>query len=257
MKILTVIVLLSFLITITQEATAKVAFINTGAANSGRPNKSKQSRFRGGKIYELNSDKKKLLFTLIADLKTPAKEINIFTSSYLDTEKNEIMTEEASFDHLNLQKYVIQQKQLNEIYEMEISEDKILFSVTKNGQTEKKTRELPFNLIIGPSFAPFLQLHWEELQEKLKVQAQLAVPEMMDTFGFEFEKLRDESSNGKPVVVVRMKPHNTLVSAVVRPVYFVLNKDGSRILELKGRMLPKIKVGTHWKDLEAEAVFIF
>lgn len=235
---------LLLLLTAPQGAVAKSAVITAAG-------------FQGGKIYELNSERKTLLFTMNAKLRKLAKGISIFSSSYLDTNKNEMMTEEAIFDQLNLQKYTINQKQLNETYELHITGGKMNFSVTKDGQVEKKTRDLAANLIIGPSFVPFLQLHWHEIQSLKKVRAQLAVLEHMDTFNFDFEKMRDAKADGQDAVIVRMKPTNTLISSVVRPVYFVVKADGSRIIELKGRMLPKRKVGTYWEDFEGEAVFTY
>lgn len=123
--------------------------------------------------------------------------------------------------------------------------------------SEKKTRDLPANLIIGPSFVPFLKQHWVEIQEQKKVGAALAVLDYMDTFSFVFEKMRDSKSEGRDTVIVRMKPYNIFISSFVSPIYFVVKADGSRIMQLKGRMLPKRKIGTHWEDFDGEAVFTY
>lgn len=216
-----------------------------------------EKQFQGGKIYEINSNKKKLLFTINADLKHPVKEVSVFTSSYVDKNKIEILTEVAVFNQLALQKYIIQQKQINETYELEISLGKMHFSVIKNGKIDTKTRDLPENLVIGPSFVPFLKQHWSEIQDRKKVKAELAVLDRLDTYSFEFEKIRDSVSADEDAVIVRMKPSSTLIAAFVRPVYFVVKADGSLIIELKGRMLPKIKSGVHWEDFEGEAIFAY
>lgn len=217
----------------------------------------KKSKFRGGKIYEINTDKKNLLFTISAELKKPKKNISIFISSYIDTEKNEVMSEEAHFLNFSLQKYVINQKQLNEIYELEISDGKMHFFKTKEGEIQEKTKILPPNLVVGPSFVPFLQANWPDIQNKKVVEFELAVLDYMTTLSFEFEKLRDEKYDGKDAILVRMKAANTLVASVVRPVYFLVKNDGSQIFEIKGRMLPKRKVGLRLEDFEGEAVFTY
>ena len=217
----------------------------------------KEASFQGGKIYELNSEKRHLLFTMNAELTKLANGISVFKSSYVDPKNNEVLTEEATFELLNLQNYTIDQKQLNESYQLKIADGKMHFSVTKDGKTNQKIRALPKNLIIGPSFVPFLELHWHEVQAKKKVQAELAMLDYMDTFSFEFEKIRDSKVEGTDVVIVRMNPHNSLLASIVRPIYFVVNVQGTQILELKGRMLPKKKIGTRWKDFEAEAIFTY
>lgn len=217
----------------------------------------KQEGFRGGKIYELNSGRKKPLFTMNADLKTE-KGLTVFNSSYIDRDNVEALTEEAVFEKLKLQKYAVNQKQLGESYSLNIAGENMVFEVTKQGgEVKTKSRKLPTNLIIGPFFVPFMLQHWPQLMKGEKVRAELAVLEQMDYFGFVFEKIRDTSVNGIAAVLVRMKPYSTLVSSIVRPIYFTVKSDGSAIIELKGRMLPKNKIGKRFVDFEGEAVFSY
>ena len=218
--------------------------------------KKKEEGFRGGNIYELNSDRKKPLFKMNAELKTE-KGLTIFSSSYIDRENIEALTEEAVFDKLQLQKYAVNQKQIAESYSLTITGEDMLFSIKKNGEVKTKTRKLPSNLVIGPSFVPFLLQHWPQLQNGERVRAELAVLEHMDSFGFVFEKMRATNANGQAAILVRMKPSSTLVSSIVRPIYFTVKPDGSAIIELKGRMLPKIKIGSRFVDFEGEAVFSY
>ena len=208
-----------------------------------------------GKILELNSANKSAIFTLNSQLRTMATGFKIFKSTYLDASKKEAMKEEASFNQFALQKYVVHQLQLNEVYELSVADGKMNFSITKNGAVKKKTRELQENLIIGPSFVPFLQQHWGEVQSGKKVLAQLAVLEQMDTFTFEFEKVSATKEVVEGPVTVRMKANSSLISAFVRPVYIVVKPDGSRILEIRGHMLPKQKVGSRWEDFDGDAFF--
>lgn len=216
----------------------------------------KSEGFRGGKIYELNSGRKNALFTMNADLRTE-KGLTVFNSSYIDRDNVEVLTEEAVFEKLKLQKYVINQKQLGESYSLNVTGDTMVFEVTKQGEIKTKSRKLPTNLIIGPFFVPFMQQHWPQLLRGEKVRAELAVLEHMDHFSFVFEKIRDKSVNGIVAVLVRMKPRSSLVSSIVRPIYFTVKADGSAIIELKGRMLPKSKIGSRFVDFEGEAVFSY
>lgn len=218
--------------------------------------KKKQEGFRGGKIYEMNSGRKKPLFTMNADLKTE-KGLTVFNSSYIDSDNVEALTEEAIFEKLKLQKYAVNQKQLGESYSLNITGDNMVFEVNRQGEVKTKSRKLPPNLVIGPFFVPFLLAHWPQLLKGEKVRAELAVLEQMDYFGFVFEKIRDTSVNGIAAVLVRMKPYSSLVASVVRPIYFTVKPDGSAIIELKGRMLPKNKIGTRFVDFEGEAVFSY
>ncbi len=215
------------------------------------------SGFRGGTIYESGSQRKSLLFSIHADLLAPNPSSRTFVSSYLDPQGQEVMNERATFKDLQLQRYVISQKQLGETYELSVDHGKMRFSVTRAGQTEVKERSLPENLVVGPSLVPFIQQHWSDLQGLRKVQAQLAVLDRMDTYGFEFMKVRELQFEGRNAVLIRMSASSTLIAAVVHPTYLTVLPDGSRILEVKGRMLPKRRVGSRWEDFEGEAYFVY
>jgi hypothetical protein len=213
--------------------------------------------FRGGKIFELGSEGKRLLFTMHAELLAPDSKTRTFVSRYVDDRGQEALTERAVFKELKLREYTINQEQLGESYELTVDQGKLHFSATRKGKTETAQVELPDNLVIGPSFVPFLREHWGQLQKQETIKARLAVLDRQDTYGFEFVKLRETEFAGKAAVVIRMSPTSTFVSAVVRPTYFTLSPDGSRILEIKGRMLPKLKVGSRWIDFDGEAVFTY
>lgn len=206
----------------------------------------------GGFIYDLITGKN--LFTIEAEIKPTKEGLMFFSSRYLDSEKKEAMTEEAYYDQMKLQKYTLKQTQLNEVYELKVSDKKITFSVQKNGSIKAVTKTAPDNLLVGPSFVPFLQMHWKELNSSKKVKANLAIMDYMDTLGFEFEKMPSSDERG---VTVRMRPTNVIISAVVSPIYFLVQNDGAKILELKGPMLVKLKVGSSWEDFDGRAVFTY
>jgi hypothetical protein len=213
-----------------------------------------KTELKGAKFYDLK--KKSLLFTMVAGLASPSKDVNVFSSRYFDLEGGEILTEEAIFNKVALQKYVVHQRQLNEVHELEITSGNMNFKVTKNGITTEKNRALPDNLVVGPSFVPFLQQHWALIQSGKKLEAQLAVPERMDFYSFEFEKVLSPEAVAN-TVTVRFRPSSTLVASVVRPLYFTLSADGTKILNIRGRLLPKLKKGSRWQDFDGEAMFTY
>jgi hypothetical protein len=208
---------------------------------------------RGGNIYDLSTGEN--LFKIEANIK-PGKDGHIFFESlYLDNNKQEVMTEEAYFYQMRLQRYVVRQNQLNEDYELKVKNNKLQFSIRKNGIVKTKETDLPDNLVIGPSFVPFFQQHWKEIMSEKKVPVRLAVLDYMDTFGFEFEKVKSENETHS--VLVRMRATSIFVAAMVNPVYFLVQSDGSKIIEMKGRMLVKIKDGNSLRDFEGRAVFTY
>ncbi|MBC7690874.1 MAG: hypothetical protein H7222_03840 [Methylotenera sp.] len=212
--------------------------------------------FRGGQIYEISSERKILLFTIHAELKEPDAKTRTFVSSYLAADDTEAMSETATYENLKLMKYRVVQKQLNELYELTLADSKLHFSVTRKGKTETSEEKLPENLLIGPSFVPFFQQHWNELKAG-RLRFRLAVLDRKASYEFDFQRLREIKFEGQEAVLVKMTPTSSMISAFVQPTYLTLSSDGSRIFEIKGRMLPKLKVGSRWKDFEGEAYFTY
>jgi hypothetical protein len=54
-----------------------------------------------------------------------------------------------------------------------------------------------------------------------------------------------------------MKPTSFIIAGIVDPLIFSIERDTVKLLELKGRTLPKKKVGNKWKDLDAEIVYSY
>lgn len=225
---------------------AKLIGSVTGKSAEPRPIKS------GGNIYDLVTGKN--LFTIEAEIKPTNEGQMFFSSRYLDADNKEAMTEEAYYNQMKLQKYTLKQTQLNEVYELNVNDKKMTFTIQKNGATKAVTKVAPENLLVGPSFVPFLQKHWKEITSSKKVKANLAVMDYMDTLGFEFEMMDSGDVRG---ITVRMRPTNVIISAVVNPIYFLVQNDGAKILELKGPMLVKLKVGNSWEDFDGRAVFTY
>lgn len=211
----------------------------------------------GGYLFALNSDRKSPLFRIQAELTSPSPAKRLFASTYFDQNNSLALKEEAQFNNLQLETYVIIQKQLDEIYRLEVRQGKLYFSKTAQGKTETQEEDLPENLVIGPSFVPFLRSHWNELLKGETIKSRLAVLERKETIGFNFSKDSEGSLDGRNVVVIQMKPANFITSLLVKPIYFTFERENRQLIKIVGRMLPKVKDGSNWKDLEAEAVFLY
>jgi hypothetical protein len=212
---------------------------------------------QGAKIFAAGSDQKTMLFRMSAALNEYTDGSRRFSSEYFDANETPSLKEEAWFQNLDLKSYRVSQQQLNETYEVKVDGEKLQFLVTRNGETEELRRAKPGNLIIGPNLVPFVQSHWRELENDQEVTASLVVPEMKDYFTFQLRKLRVLDGHGEKRIVVQMKPKNFIIAAFVRPIELIVNSDGSRILEIHGRMVPKLKQGSRWVDFEGEAIFSY
>jgi hypothetical protein len=73
---------------------------------------------------------------------------------------------------------------------------------------------------------------------------------------FRFVKAGESVQAGRTVEQIRMEPTGLIVSRLVDPLLFTVEKDSPHhILSYTGRTTPRIRKGKSWKHLDAETVF--
>lgn len=116
--------------------------------------------------------------------------------------------------------------------------------------------QLKPDTLMNDMVAPFLLSHWDSLIAREKVKCRYIVIPRIETVGFTFTKESESTWKGREVIVLRMEPTSPIISALVDPLYFTIEKASPhRVLQYVGRTTPKIKVGGKWKDLDAVTVF--
>jgi len=135
--------------------------------------------------------------------------------------------------------------------------EKIEFSYqVSGGKVEKTIESLRADTLNGDLLGPFLAEHWADLLKGREVKCRYLVVPRKETVGFTFSKQEETTWQGKPVVVIRMVPTSMIISLIVDPVFFTMEKNGQhRVLQYTGRTTPKLKSKTGWKDLDAVTVF--
>lgn len=121
-----------------------------------------------------------------------------------------------------------------------------------------KTSEEPLrdDTLTDDMIGEFLQSHWEALSNGQAVKCRYLVVSRRQTVGFTFTRNSESTWHGQPVVIVKMEATSVLVSALVNPLFFTVEKDAPhRTLQYIGRTAPKLHAGTKWTDLDAVTVF--
>jgi hypothetical protein len=125
-----------------------------------------------------------------------------------------------------------------------------------NGKLEKAGERLQSETLASDMVGPFLSDHWADLMNGREVKCRYLVIPRKETVGFTFAKHAETTWRGKPVVVIRMEPSSWLISRLVDPLFFTIEKNGQhRVLQYTGRTTPKIKSKAAWKDLDAVTIF--
>jgi hypothetical protein len=117
-------------------------------------------------------------------------------------------------------------------------------------------QNLPPDTVIDDTLYPFMLAHWDGLMRGDAVKVHFVSLEHERTFAFRLVKTGEVVLNGRTVEQIKMAPVNFIVSRFVKPLVFIVEKEGQhRLLSYIGRTTPRIKKGKSWKYLDAETVF--
>lgn len=133
------------------------------------------------------------------------------------------------------------------------------FEYSESGAASRpKTRSEPLadNTLIGDMIGPFLGSHYDALSRGERVKFRYLVVPRRETVGFTFAKDSESTVQGRAVLLVKMAPTSPVISALVDPLFFRMEKaPPHHVLEYLGRTTPKLEVRGKWKDLDAVTVF--
>ncbi len=207
-----------------------------------------------GKIYDL--DMKNVLFTY--DHKINAEgDGQTVNNAFLTAEGATVATEKTILKANALVSYELESKQTNTIGKVEVQGDRVNFSYSRDGKTKTDSEKLKGNLVVGPTLIPFMRSNWQTLLDGKEIDVRFGVPDRLETVGFTLKKVEEKDYKGQKAVVIRMKPTSFLIAALVKPVHFTMSSSSDRLLEMRGRTVPKKKEGDSFKDLDAVVVYEF
>ena len=205
-------------------------------------------------VFELKSARKKILFNC-QNVTADKEGFTESKSTYTDPAGAVALEESAQMKGSTLVRYEMDQRQMGVKASVEVKDDQVLFEKTENGKTKKDSESLRKPLVISSTFWAFVKEHWSEITAGKTVGFRYASWERMETVGFEIKKSGEEVQDGHPVVIVKMAASSFVIAAIVDPLYFTYSADGAQMISMKGRVAPKQKIDSSWKDLDAEVVY--
>jgi hypothetical protein len=206
-----------------------------------------------GFVYEKNSERKKVLYTIEREeKKVDSKEV--LTIKHLTPEGVLAVEEIATFEKNQLQKYELTYPLSQESGIVSVNEGKTHFSYTKNGKTKEDSEKWSDNFIVGLSLKNFIQSHWEDLINGKTLKVRFGVPDRLESVGFSLFRVKENEKDSQSIVV-KMKPTSFIISALVDPIFFNFEVKTKELNYFIGRAKPKQLVNGKWKDLDAETVY--
>lgn len=132
---------------------------------------------------------------------------------------------------------------------------KATFTKTEDGNTKTSDENVKGDFVVSANFQRYVHSKWADLKAGKTVAFRYGVWERMETVGFQVTKLKDEDQNGTKTTLLKMKPSSFIIAALVNPIEFRFTEDGSRLLEMKGRIQVKAKDGSKFKDQDGVVVY--
>jgi hypothetical protein len=132
------------------------------------------------------------------------------------------------------------------------------YAANSSTRTKPKIRREPLqpDTLVNDMVGPFLAGHYDRLLRGEKVECRYVVISRKETIGFTFVKDSESKWRGKDVLILKMEPTSPLISALVNPLFFTIEKaPPHRVLQYAGRTTPKGGEDGRWKDLDAITVF--
>lgn len=205
-------------------------------------------------IYELNSKRGKKIYQLKIDI-TEENGMASYSAVYSSPENQVVFDEKATLKGLQIVKVEIDQKQTNNKAVVEFNGQTAKFSKTADGETKTSEENVKGDFVMSSNFQRYVASKWKELLSGKSVSFRYGVWDRMETVGFSLRKTGESGEGDAKVVELQMKPSSFIIAALVNPLDFKFSADGSRIIEMKGRIPAKQKDGSKWKDLDAEVVY--
>lgn len=217
------------------------------------------------KIFLKNSSQNPYLFTFHREVTRVENSLNVLRQ-YADPQGKTVAREKVIYHGDELASYELDEVQTGATGRAEFRSDpgepskrRIWFSYREAGPgSHVKTNDEPLqpNTLVNDTVGPFLAAHRDALLRSEGVKCRYVVIPRTETVGFSFKKESETTLRGHAVLIIKMEPTSFVISALVDPLYFKMEKDPPyRVFEYEGRTTPKLKSGNKWKDLDAVTVF--
>jgi hypothetical protein len=203
-------------------------------------------------VYDLKGTEVKFKFE--HKLETNGENM-VALNRYLSASGEELITERTEFKNDQLVSYQQSQKQTGGDGVIKIARNKVIFTYKKDGKEKTDEEDLTPNFVTSPTLMEYMMKNFASLKKGDVHKIRFGVIDRRETIGFELRKDRETIFNGTKAVVIRMKPSSFVIAALVDPLYFTFDEEGTRGLELRGRLPVKVKDGKSWADFDGRMVY--
>lgn len=208
-------------------------------------------------IFDIGKTEGKPRFIQDIQIEDQTESKKTWTSQIVDADGKVLMTEIAKIENDKVIYQMIEQRQINEVYELNSDDKKATFATyklvdgKKSETVETNTVDLDSAFIMGPTTEKFLQNKWPDLITGNTVKVDFGIFEVSKLVGFKFNKAKETDS----IVQIRMNPSSFFISMLVEPIYIEFDKSKKRMVRFTGRTPLREKIYGKWKPIDAEILY--
>lgn len=208
-----------------------------------------------GTLYGLKSKPDAVLYTSVFESKLEGDTVHT-QATFKDPQGQVALTERGQVKGDQVLKYEMDRVQTKEKGEFYIKDGRIFFTYEgPDGKKKSADEKVKGSVVSTANFNAFVLSHWDDLAIGKGVEIRFAVWDRLETVGFTLQRTGAPEKDGKKVLELRMKPTSFVIAAIVDPIYFWYSMDDKKLLNMKGRVAPKIQENGKWKDLDASVVY--
>lgn len=215
---------------------------------------SAQAEITKGLVYEQGSQKKNLLYNWQNEV-TEDGGITKSKASFFDLAGAPVVIEESEVRDGKLVYYTIEHKQTGKKGRIEVKGDRVHFTFEEEGKIKTDDEKLASNLVVPHTMGRFVQQNWDKISSGDTLDMRFGVWDRQETVGFSIFKIGETTIDGQKTMTMKMKPTSFVIAALVKPIIFDFSMDTKKLVAMNGRVQPKKKVGSDWKDLDAEVFY--
>lgn len=210
-----------------------------------------------GRVYNIGKTSEAPIYTQKVQSKQLQNGNTQMDATFVDSKGQPILKESAIVNGGSFISQQIENFPDKKIYSAEMKDNRITFQTftIENGEKKLKSshsERVRGNFVTGAIAESFIRDNWKDFMDGKRITARFAVFEREETIGFSFRKKAEVDVDGKPALVLQMRPTSLFVSMVVAPMEISVDKNTKSIIHFKGRTPLSVDRD---KALEAEIVF--
>ncbi len=148
--------------------------------------------------------------------------------------------------------YTEYQFQTQSVGRVTVDADVVTLRWLQDDRERMAQERLTLPVVVGPTLFGFVREHWAPLLAGRTVPFRFAVPERLETIGFEVERISPPQADGD--IHVEMRASSSLMRLFVKPIVISYTADGA-LRALDGRVPTKRATADGWADFDAHVEY--